>query len=309
MTIPAVVGSKLAKEAGGYVGRHKRGVAAGIAITSLVTGSAGLGFVHSLRHEVGSSVTLDGGEGVVVSTYVMPPTECHGGYVTRVTGATATRGLTIHGADIPGAWARETYSGDIVTQVCNRSTAEKAVRKVDHDNHKISITIPADAMSTIVFEKDPTQSKSTPQDGFAFARFTNDLNTFNSLPLGLKIDTSNDLHSWLGGVARLSAYNTASHACSDKAWPMLQPLYNAEIQKDEANNANQFLFPGEKPYAPSDVSISTPTEMNVENQYGSRLTEISDQLKADGVTLDVVSLSRDANGSVCSVDLTKVTKP
>ena len=286
--------NQMRKSAGNFVGTPHGRIIGAAAIAGFV--GAGLGLVHTV---IGNEkLGLNGGEQAIVSTYAMPADTCYGGYDTYVKDAAANIDMGLFSGS-----ERVTFSGTITNLVCSTGMAD-APAIIDPASHRVTITVPADSLNTIVYETQPVSSNFHRENSFTKTALNDVVANWNviasQLPSGPQLNAQDDLDSRLTGWARLAAFSTSTQACGIKAWPDFQAKFESSVKIDEAkylNTAQNLILPVGSPhhdYTPEDIVVKSPATVAFKNQYTKQLQGMVDQLSNNGVTL--------ANGAAESLD-------
>lgn len=260
--------------------------------TSLfLAGSAlayGLGIVHAWRGATETDVALNGGKGTVTNVYVMPPKECHGGYDAKIEGAKAeinTR-IKLGGLRIPTTVrASETFNGTIANQVCN--TGINGTEVINKQTHHVTVTIGKEALTTMVFQKNPADPNAfTADNGIGVALYKNLANNVKTLPGGVDVKGPDQLQNRLRGWALLEAFDTSSQACGETAWKYLRSPYAEEIKKDVVAKNNTYA---DYKITEQDVTVAVPETVDLATQYGPQLHRTKDALREQNINITNVS--------------------
>jgi hypothetical protein len=239
-------------------------------------------------------VKITAGEGMLKEVFIMPPKECHGGYINAVSGTKAEVNMKIHvpftPVEVPTTFrASEGFTGDVTDEVCN--TGINGQKTVDTKNHKITIDIPPEALQTTVYQTNPADAKAwTSDNGMAVAIMKNAGNVIKTLPAGLDLKAGDELQAKLRGWALLSAYDLSTKGCGNTAWPHLKPLYAVEIKKGIVDQNNSAL--GATKITLEDVTVNLPDKVGFKNQYEEQFAAIQDKLVKSGVNFTMPDPSK-----------------
>ena len=260
----------------------------GAAVLGAVVGVAG--FFHS-KEIIKTETHISAGEGALKSTFELDK-ECYGGYVNEVKGAKAEINKKLFGKIGTTFKASETFNGDITSEVCNTGVDGEMI--VDSKTHKTTVTIPATAFETTVYQTNPADTKAwTSDNGAAVAIMKNFGNTVKVLPGGLDVKAGDELSSKLRGWALLSAYELSSKGCGKTAWPHIKDGYADKIKEKVVTNNN--TFNKDIQITPDDVTVNLPDTIAFKNQYEAQFTDIQSKL----AKADVKFAKIDPNSFVC----------
>ncbi len=260
-------------------------IAAGAATLAL----GGLGLAHNFFGSIKTETTLTAGEGALKSTFALDK-ECYGGYVNEVKGAKAEINKKIFGIGTTFK-ASETFNGDVTSEICNTGIDGEMV--VDKKTHQTTVTIPATAFETTVYQTNPSDAKAwTSDNGAAVAIMKNFGNAVKVLPGGVDVKGGDELSSKLRGWALLSAYELSSKGCGTTAWPHIKDAYAAKIKDKVVANNNTF---SDIQITPQEVTVNLPDSVAFKNQYESQFADLQSKLTKTDVKFNKV----DPNSFVC----------
>jgi hypothetical protein len=248
----------------------------------VVTGAVltGLAVLHTT---VEDRETLSSKGGVIKAVYLLPANVCHGGVDARLNAKTEVNKLFhVVGLTIPStARASETLNDDLTAQVCNTGKAQ-GERILDPKNHHVTVNIPSEAFTTVVYQTDPSNKNAWTSDyGIASMIQQNFGNFVKTLPAGLDYKGGDVKTNVLRGETLLYASEIMSKACVPNAWPTLKPGYAEEVRKDIVETNNNSL--GATKITEADVTVNLPDTIMPNNQYTEKFNGLRKDAEAKGV--------------------------
>lgn len=286
------------KMALGMLGRRDAETAGhGMGVSGAVRGLVGLGVVGALTGFVGNfsnpmetTVAAEGGEGTIERVFPLEKS-CYGGMDVMVENATARIDHKPFGVSF-GIWTKTSYTGVITSEICTNDDSEKAVvhQTIDFsgNNPKITLTVPVEAFTATVYQKDPTDPKAFDSDsGGAWAVYSGFSELAEGLPGNLSLPGKDETENVAGGLALASAFLTASEGCAQEVWPYLEPILE-EGMIDEQVRDHNFHNP-EQPITDADVTAVLPSadEIHFPDQYEDWWNDHNARLKGEGVTFEL----------------------
>lgn len=254
-------------------------LAVGALGTSAVVGVA-LGGVHSARYILEHEATVNQGTGTVTTVYKMPRKDCYGGYDTGIKGAKAE----LDGKKFFGVGkVSQTFNGSISNIVCN--TGVDGQITIDTAKHTAAVTVPPEALTTIVFQTSPDDPNAWTSDFGVLAGVKRNFDTFvKTLPGGIDAKGSDETESKVRGWALSGAYKLSSEQCGAAAGPYVMPIIQSGIKQQVADNSKLY---GSTEIPAENVTVNTPTSVAFRNQYSDQFDKLQKDLESHGVTLTV----------------------
>jgi hypothetical protein len=281
-------------------GTTRIGGATKVGAAVLVLGGVGSGFLSNCEGMVETSSQVEGGKATILDTYSLQNTT-YGGMDVLVEDATAR---IDHKVDITGplpggpidvgAWALAEYNGVVSAEVRVNDDPEKAQaeREIDFsgDRPHITLTVPSEAFSTIVYEKNPSDSDSFRDDkGAAWALFDGFADLVDGLPGHLRVSGSDETGNVLRSLARGAAYYTATEGCADEVWPHLDSIIEENMIAEIVDDHNFYNRdePKDQLITAADVTVILPSaeEIQLPDQYQNWREETKAEFEKAGVNL------------------------